>query len=108
MLRGNGLRFNLGIGLGVGGGAAGFPAFAYQTETDTLAASFGVAPTTERKRSMDRVIRRLKTAGVWTKATGLYLIGNTEDALLKNWKTPGTFNLTKVGSPVFTANSDFT
>lgn len=85
-----------------------FPAFVYQTETDAVAASFGVAPTVARKRSMDRVIRRLKTAGVWSKAVGLYLVGNTEDALLKNWKTPGTFNLAKVGLPVFTPNSDFT
>lgn len=103
------------IGLGVGidttevvlGGVAGFPAFSFQSMTNTLAASHAVAPTAARKRGMDRLIRRVGSVNAWPSITGFYVANDTEDAFQKNWKTPGTFDLTKVGAPTFTANDGF-
>ncbi len=89
---------------GLGGASSAFAAFAYAAETDTLASSFSVAPTTARKKSMDTAIKRLKAAGVWTKCVALHMIGADENASLKNWKAPGTYDLIKNGTPTFTAD----
>lgn len=96
-----------GLGLGSspvsGGGVAGVIPFAYQAETETLASAFSVAPTTARKRTNDRTIRRLKAAGIWAKARWLRFQGANADASLTNWKTPAE-KATAVGSPTFTAD----
>jgi hypothetical protein len=80
-------------------------AFAFQSETSTLTAhaNFGTAPSTNRKRTIDRAIRRLKAAGIWDKARWLQFIGATEAASMVNWKTPSE-TCTKVGTPTYTAD----
>ncbi|QIG73101.1 hypothetical protein EVB99_110 [Rhizobium phage RHph_N3_19] len=84
------------------------PNFSYQTETETLTTAFSVAPTRRRKRTIDWAISTLKTAGVWTKLKAFYKVGNDQQSSLINWKTPGTYNLTVVGTPGFTANDRWT
>jgi hypothetical protein len=104
-----GISLGLGLGLTVMQGAGGSPApvaFAYQAETETIADSFSTAPTTARKRTIDRCVRRLKAAGVWDKATMLLPAGLDEDASLTNWKDGS--KATKVGSPTFSANDGWT
>ncbi|MBB2702019.1 MULTISPECIES: FAD-dependent oxidoreductase [Rhizobium] len=91
-----------------GGGSTVLPTFAYQTETETLASAFTAAPTRRRKRTMDWAIKTLKDQGVWTKLKCFYKVGNDQQSSLINWKTPGTNNLTVVGSPGFTANNQWT
>lgn len=89
-------------------GGQGVSEFAFAAETDTLAAAFAVAPTANRKRTIDRAIKRLKAAGIWAKTTAMYFVGLNENASFKNWKTPGTFDLTKNGTPTFAANDGWT
>lgn len=94
-------------GLIVRGRAIGsISAFAFQSETDTLAAAFGTPPTTNRKRQIDRTIRRLKSSGVWTKARWLQFVGADADASLRNWKTPSEI-CTVTGTPTFTADQSY-
>ncbi|MGO7279365.1 FAD-dependent oxidoreductase [Rhizobium ruizarguesonis] len=107
------MTLTLGINLALtgvapvgGGGGASFPAFAYQTETNTLASAFSVAPTTARKRTMDRAMRRLKTSGLLAKARWISFAGADLDASLTNWKTPSE-KATAVGTPLFTADQGY-
>jgi hypothetical protein len=107
------MSLSLSLGLSItnqlsagGGGGASFPAFAYQTETNTLASAFSVAPTTARKRTMDRAMRRLKTSGIYAKARWLRFQGANADASLTNWKVPSE-KATAVGTPPFTADQHY-
>lgn len=101
----------MGIGLGIGlglpfVGTNGLPSFVLQSEAVAIISamtSAGAPPSTGYQQWINRTVTRLKNANVWNKFTGLYLIGQTEAQLLINWKTPGTFNLTKVGTPTFVA-----
>lgn len=85
------------------GGASVLPDFAYEAETEILAASFSTPPTRRRKGTMNWAIKTLDEAGVWPKIVRFYKVGADEDASLTDWKT-GT-KATKVGSPTHTANT---
>jgi len=87
-----------------GGGGSALPSFAYEAETNSLASSFAVAPSDRRKYSINRCIKRLKNAGVWSKLTALWMIGATENASGKNWINPATYTLVKNGTPTFIAD----
>ncbi|MBX4941191.1 FAD-dependent oxidoreductase [Rhizobium binae] len=60
---------------------------------------------------MDRLIWRGKQAAKpwWAKILGLYVADpeGLEADWLINWKTPGTYNLTKVGTPTFNSTGYF-
>lgn len=109
---------SLGINLGItgqsgGGGAAPpAPAFVFQTATNTLASALPSVPRLNRKKSMDRVIWRGSQVGKswFPKLLGIWVADpeGLEPDWLINWKTPGTFNLTKVGSPTFNSTGYFT
>lgn len=86
------------------GGAAGLPAFAYQAETEALAASFGAPPTERRKQTYDRAFRRLKGYGILSELHGLWTAGANATDSRRNIVAPGTYDLAPVGSPTFTAN----
>lgn len=82
------------------------PAFAFQSETTTLTAAFSSAPTTARKRTIDRAVRQLKAKGLWAKARWLRFQGADADASLTNWKVPSE-KATAVGTPPFTADQHY-
>lgn len=82
----------------VGGGSATVVPYTYETETNTLVAAFSAAPTTNRKRTINRAIKRLKTSGIWTKALGMGFVGHDENATLRHWKDP-TRTCTKISTP---------
>lgn len=90
-----------------GVGPVVLPAFTYQAETlqaETAYSAAGSPINARRKYALDRMVRRLKTAGVWNNLIGLYVVGDTESQWSINIKSPGIYNLTKVGTPVFTPN----
>jgi hypothetical protein len=106
------LGLSLGITnqLSIGGGGGGLPslaAYSYETETNTLAAAFSVAPTTNRKRTINRAIKRLKAAGIWTKAKMIMALGADENASLRWWNDP-TRTGVKISTPGFNASFGWT
>lgn len=105
---------SIGMGLGLrlgGGGAAGagvLPAFVFEAETTAIVAAWSVAgytATAGRKMAYDVMVKRLKVSGTWVKLYGLYMVQDSEAVSLVNLKAPGTYNLTKVSTPTFVANS---
>ncbi|WP_434733773.1 FAD-dependent oxidoreductase [Rhizobium sp. YTUHZ044] len=92
---------------GSGGGGPVVVPFAYETETNTLAAAFSVAPTANRKRTINRAIKRLKAAGIWSKAKMIMAVGADENASLRWWNDP-TRTATKIGTPTFSASFGWT
>lgn len=103
---------SLAMGRGVVGpsGAPVLQPFVYQDESLNIFAARTGAPTNRQRASRDRAIKRIKTeaGNAWSKIVGLWLIDDAEANFLINWKSPGTKNLTKVGTPSFSANNQFT
>lgn len=99
----------IGIGLGLGlsfAGKSGPSSFVFEEESTAIIEAMtaaGATPSTGHQIWINRTVKRLKNANVWNKFTGLYLRAGTEAQWLINWKSPGTFNLTKVGTPTFAA-----
>lgn len=83
--------------------------FAYEAEAETFfaaAVTAGVTPTTNRKLTYNRVIKRLKGYGVWSKLSHLWLLAGSAEAItFINVKNPGTNDLVKNGSPTFLADN---
>lgn len=96
----------LGFGLDVNRGGAGYK---YQSETVTLLRALTGTYSTPRKIQIDKLIKSLKTAGVWAKLDVLqmYAAPTAADAVI-NWKNPGTFNATLVNSPTLEADRGIT
>lgn len=82
---------------------------AFDSATTAWVAALSVDPGNFRKQAVDRVIRRLKLAGIWNKLDALYLFAahNQTDAKI-NLKDPGTYNCTEVGTLTFTTDRGFT
>lgn len=79
--------------------------FSYNAEALALFNAASTAPSSRRKYSVHKCIKRLKDAGIWDKITLLYLLAaNDEQFSRLNWKNPGTYTLSTVGSPTFTQN----
>ncbi|OWV83019.1 hypothetical protein ATY75_26835 [Rhizobium sp. N122] len=94
-----------------GGGAAALPNFVFQTETDTLNTSktaAGIPMTRRQKLAFDRLIVRIKGAGIsMANAKALYTPDTpTEINSRVNKFHPGTndLTLTGAGTPTYTAN----
>lgn len=76
--------------------------------TRSLLDAMAVKPPAPRARQIDRLIRGLKSIGVWDMFDVLYLLAaHDEQAARLNWKNPGVFTLTAVNSPAFTADRGF-
>lgn len=91
-------------------GGSGLPSlapYAFEAETETLVAAFSSAPTTNRKRTINRAIKRLKAAGIWSKAKGMGFIGADENASLRWWTDPSR-TCTKISTPGFNAQFGWT
>ncbi|QIG76482.1 FAD dependent oxidoreductase protein [Rhizobium phage RHph_I72] len=93
-----------------GGGGSGLPALAaytYEPETEALVATFTTPPTTNRKRVINRAMKRLKAAGIHANAVGYGFVGADEQCSLRHWKDPSR-TCTKIGTPTFTAGFGWT
>ena len=74
--------------------------------TATYIAALSVRPTDAEIIAINRLVRAFKDCGAWSNLDAIYpLLGSVENDSKVNLKTPGTYNLTKVNSPVFTANT---
>ena len=96
----------LGLGLGIN---LQNRLYNFQPETKTLLAALTGTYSTPRKREMDKLIKSLKTAGIWSKLDVLqmYAAPTAADAVV-NWKNPGTFNATLVNSPTLEVDRGIT
>lgn len=79
----------------------------YCAEAKALFARLPSVQNVARKRAIDRFIRALKAAGVWSKLDVLHVLaaGVTANALL-NWKG-ASYTASLVSAPTFTANSGY-
>ncbi len=76
----------------------------YESETLALFDRMAVRPDSAHRDAVNGLVRSLKTAGIWAKLDGLYVLAShTQQAALLNWV--GDFhNLIAYNSPVFTAD----
>ena len=106
----------MGIGIGLnafysGGGSSGLSTFTYDAVSESVFSaqtSVGSTPNTGRKYTIDRMVKRLKDKGIFSKITGLWVAGNTAASSLINIVNPGVNNLVSNGSPTFTPNVGWT
>ena len=81
--------------------------FRLETETTSLLSRMTVQPSTAQMYRINQLIAALKTAGIWARADGIWLMAaHTEQAACLNWKSTA-FPLTPVGSPTFFANTGY-
>ncbi|WP_458387284.1 FAD-dependent oxidoreductase [Rhizobium redzepovicii] len=90
-----------------GVGLPSLAAYTFETETNTLVAAFSTPPTVNRKRTINRTIKRLKATGIWAKAKGMGFVGADENAALRWWNDP-TRTCTKISTPGFNASFGWT
>jgi len=81
------------------------PNFAFEAESQAVFDSMtakGATLTYQRKYSMNQFVRKLKSAGIWTSAIQLAIYHTGVAAQdTTNWRNPGTYDPTFVGSPAF-------
>jgi len=66
-------------------------------------------PSASQQTLQNRLVKTLKTFGVWNKLDVFYMFatnGDSDFATL-NWKAPSSFQTTKVNSPTFTTDAGF-
>lgn len=81
----------------------------YDPAAVALFAAMTTPPTQARKALIDQTIRSLKSAGVWARLDVMWcLAAHNAQAARLNWITPGSFGLTAVSSPTFTADRGYT
>ncbi|QIG68875.1 FAD dependent oxidoreductase domain-containing protein [Rhizobium phage RHph_Y55] len=82
--------------------------YAYEAETEALVATFTTPPTTNRKRTINRAMKRLKASGIHANAVGYgFINGADEQSALRHWKDPSRACV-KIGTPTFTAGFGWT
>ena len=94
--------------IGGGGSSGGFDTD-YQAVLDRSTALGYTAPSAAQQTLQNTLVTDLKTAGVWDKLDLFYVFatdGDSDYATL-NWKTPTSFQTTKVNSPTFTSNEGY-
>jgi len=102
---GTGLSFNTGKF------PLNWPLLYRELDTSTVAVvnTASVKPSTQRKVTMDNLVRGLKATGIWNSLDLLYVLANENTSVaLLNWKNPSTFAPTPTNSPVFEANRGYT
>lgn len=95
----------LGIGIGLPFGGAAGPS--YSAEAAALFARMTSQPDATRKALIDACIVSLKTAGIWAKLEGLWIMAaaDAQSARL-NW-VADQYNLSGVNSPTFTTDRGY-
>lgn len=74
----------------------------YLDETLAIIDAFLTPVDVYRERAINDFVVAAKAAGAWSKLDGLWMLaGHDEVDARLNWKTPGTYTLTKNGSPLF-------
>jgi len=80
-----------------------------QTAVLDRMSALGVSPDATREGHLRTFIDSVFTAGGWTKMDLLYLlVGHADAATRINLVNPGTYDLTKVNTPTFTADGGWT
>lgn len=78
-------------------------------EARRIYGAFTTRASDARKQLIADTVQRLKDAHLWSKLDLLHVLAAaSSDAALVNWKNPGTFSLTAVNSPTFTADRGYT
>lgn len=78
-------------------------------ESRTLFAAMTTKPTAARKKLIDRTIKSLKSASVWSNLDRLFVLAaHDSQAALLNWINPGGTAAAAVSSPTFTADRGYT
>lgn len=68
----------------------------------------GAPQTAARSALIDAAVTTMKASGAWALLDGFYMLAASAAAAARiNWKNPGTFNLTAVNSPTFTADQGY-
>jgi len=101
------MPMGLGLGLGLGrGGASGYTFV--NAEAEAVVAAFSVEPDDTRKALIDTLIGALKAGSAWSTFDAYYMMA-AEDAQSAgvNWKNPGTYDLTPIDNPTFTADQGY-
>lgn len=81
----------------------------YNAASDTLFAAFSVQPSATRKALMDDFITGCITDNNWNEfESAVWLAAPNQTDSKVNWKSPGTFNPTEIGTPTFTVDEGFT
>ena len=81
----------------------------YQAVLDQASSLGYTAPSASQQTLQNTLVTDLKTAGIWDKLDLFYCFatdGDSDYATL-NWKTPASFQTTKVNSPTFTTNQGY-
>lgn len=79
------------------------------SETVSLLSSMTVAPSQARASLISDTIAALKAADLWDDLDVLYILAaHDAQAARLNWKAPGSFAATVVGSPTFAADEGYT
>jgi hypothetical protein len=81
----------------------------FDPDAVTVWSSFSTPPSDSDKTNINNLVVALKEAGIWSELDVLYVLAAANsNAAVKNWKAPGTFSLSLVNSPTFTAYRGFT
>lgn len=74
-------------------------------EAKTIVEAMTVEPDDIRKAKIDTLVGTLKTQGIWSRLSNLYMLhAHDRQAARINWKNPAAFTLTENGTVNFTAN----
>ena len=81
----------------------------YQAVLDRASSLGYTAPSASQQTLQNTLVTDLKTAGVWDKLDLFYVFATDGDSNFAtlNWKTPASFQTTKVNSPTFHLNQGF-
>lgn len=90
-----------------GGGQPSLLPYTFEAETDAFATAAGL--TGRPKRSYNRLIKRLKAAGIWAKASCMLALANgVDEATSLRWLNDPTKTATKISTPGFNASFGWT
>lgn len=75
---------------------------------NAVVAAFTTPPTTPRRALICNTVNSLKSAGLWDTYDAIYVAAAADSqAATVNWKQPGTYTLSLVSAPAFTADRGF-
>lgn len=77
---------------------------AYEPEALAIFAAATTPPTVPRKIVINTLVKALKDGGVWSILSLFYVPGADSQISSLNWINPGSYTLTAVNSPSFTAD----
>lgn len=81
----------------------------YDTDAIALLDAMTVQPSAIRRSLINSTISALKTANLWADIDVMYVLAaHDAQAARLNWKAPGSFAATVIGSPTFTSDQGYT